>query len=143
MRGMLKPTLDKSLNVLRALLAEYTNAAKTSSPIKTNIQLLSLLRKRIAASRSAAVEFSAANRSDLKDKEEAQITVLEEYAGGVETLGQEEITRVVGESIGKMRTEGHKVDTGTVLKHLLGPGGVLDGKPVEKGEVARVVKGML
>jgi len=89
------------------------------------------------------VEFSAANRSDLKDKEEAQITVLEEYAGGVETLGQEEITRVVGESIGKMRTEGHKVDTGTVLKHLLGPGGVLDGKPVEKGEVARVVKGML
>ena len=135
---------DKRLNVLRALLAEYTNAAKTSSPIKTNIQLLALLRKRIAASRSAAVEFNAANRSDLKDKEEAQITVLEEYAGGVETIGEDEITRVVGEVIGKMRTtEGQKVDTGSVLKSLLGPGGAFDGKPVERGEVARVVKGML
>lgn len=131
------------MNVLKGILAEYINAAKTSSPIKTNIQLLALLRKRIAASKSAAVEFNAANRGDLKDKEEAQINVLEEYAGGVETIGEEEITRIVGESIGKMRTEGQKVDTSTVLKRLLGPGGALDGKPVEKGEVARVVKGML
>ena len=140
---MLKLTLDLSLNVLRALLAEYTNAAKTSSPIKTNIQLLALLRKRTAASRAAAAEFSAANRTDLKDKEEAQIAVLEEYAGGVEIIGEEEITRIVSDAIGKMRTEGQKVDTGTVLKCLLAPGGAFEGKPVEKGEVARVVKGMI
>lgn len=131
------------MNVLRALIAEYTNAAKTSSPIKTNIQLLALLRKRIAASKSAAVEFSAANRSDLKDKEEAQITVLEEYAGGVETMDEADVTRIVGDLLGKMRTAAHRVDIGTVLKTLFGPGGALDGKPVERGEVARVVKGML
>ncbi len=132
-----------SLSVLRALIAEYANAAKTSSPIKTNIQLLALLRKRAATSRSAAIEFSAANRNDLKDKEEAQIAVLEEYAGGVETVGTEEIRRVVGEVIGKMRTEGLKADMGAVLKNLVGPGGAFEGKPVEKGEVARIVKGML
>jgi len=132
-----------SLSVLRALIAEYANAAKTSSPIKTNIQLLALLRKRAATSRSAAIEFSAANRNDLKDKEEAQIAVLEEYAGGVETVGTEEIRRVVGEVIGKMGTEGLKADMGAVLKNLVGPGGAFEGKPVEKGEVARIVKGML
>ena len=37
------------LNVLRALLADVTNSAKTSNPIKTDMQLLSLLRKRAAA----------------------------------------------------------------------------------------------
>lgn len=132
-----------SLNVLRALLAEITNASKTSSPIKTDLQLLSLLRKRAAASRTAVQEFSAANRVDLKDKEEAQVAVLEEYAGEVDTVGEEEITRVVGELIGRMRTDKKKVDLGSVLKALVGPGGGFDGKPVEKAEVAKIVKGML
>lgn len=131
------------MNVLRALLAEYANAAKTSTPIKTNIQLLSLLRKRVAAARAAATEFSAANRNDLKDKEEAQIAVLEEYAGGVKTVGEEEIKTVVGETIAKMRTEGLKLDMGPVLKSLVGPGGALDGRPVEKGEVAKIVRSIL
>lgn len=132
-----------SLNVLRALLAEITNASKTTSPIKTDLQLLSLLRKRVAASRTAAQEFSAANRTDLKDKEDAQVAVLEGYAGEVDTIGEEEITRVVGEVVGKMRTAEKKVDLGSVLKALVGPGGEFDGKPVEKAEVAKIVKGML
>ena len=124
-------------------MAEITNASKTSSPIKTDLQLLSLLRKRVAASRTAAQEFSAANRADLKDKEEAQVAVLEGYAGEVDTVGEEEITRVVGEVIGKMRTDEKKVDSGNVLKALVGPGGEFDGKPVVKADVAKIVKGML
>ncbi|KAI4126783.1 MAG: hypothetical protein LQ347_004833 [Umbilicaria vellea] len=131
------------LDVLRALLAEITNASKTSSPIKTDLQLLSLLRKRAAASRTAAREFSAANRTDLKDKEDAQVAVLEGYAGEVDTIGEEETTRVVGEVIGKMRNDEKKVDLGSVLEALVGPGGEFDGKPVEKAEVAKIVRGML
>jgi len=73
----------------------------------------------------------------------AQVAVLEEYAGGVETVEQEEITRVVGEVIGRMRTGDQKVDLGSVLKAVIGPGGEFDGKSVEKAEVAKVVKGML
>lgn len=132
-----------SLNVLRALLAEITNASKTTSPIKTDLQLLSLLRKRVAASRTAAQQFGAANRTDLKDKEDAQVAILEGYAGEVDTIGEEEITRVAGEVIGKMRTAEKKMDLGSVLKALVGPGGEFDGKPVEKAEVAKIVKGML
>jgi len=131
------------LNVLRAVLAETINASKTSSPIKTDIQLLSLLRKRIAASKSAAEEFSAAKRDDLRDKEQAQVAVMEEYASGVQTVGQDEIAEVAVTIIGKMRTDGQTVSVGNVLKALVGPGGAFEEKPVDKAEVARTVKGML
>lgn len=135
--------MSYSLNVLRALLAEITNASKTSNPIKTDIQLLSLLRKRAAASRSAAQEFSAANRADLSDSELSQVAVLEEYASGVETVGEEEIKKVVAKVIDQMRTKGHAVNAGSLLKALVGPGGEFNGKPVENAEVAKVVKRML
>lgn len=131
------------LNVLRAVLAETTNASKTSSPIRTDMQLLSLLRKRIATSKSAAEEFSAASRDDLRDKELAQVAVMEEYASGVETVGQDEIAEVVARVIGEMRTDGQAVSMGNALKALVGPGGEFEGKPVDKAEVARIVKGML
>ena len=131
------------LNVLRALIAETTNASKTSNPINTDIQILALLRKRAAASKSAAEEFSAANRVDLRDTELSQVAVLEEYASGVATIGEEEIKEIAAKVIGQMRTDGHTVKPGAVLKALVGPGGEFNGKPVENVEVARIVKGML
>ncbi|KAI9839286.1 MAG: hypothetical protein M1819_003281 [Sarea resinae] len=128
------------LNVLRGLLAETTNAAKTSTPFKTDVQLLALLRKRAAASKAAALEFQAAKRDDLKEKEDAQVAVLEEYAGGVETMGVEDIKKSVAEVMEKVKVEGARMDMGGVLKRLVGPGGSLEGKPVERAEVARIVK---
>ena len=130
------------LNVLRSLLAEITNAAKTSSPIKSDMQLLSLLRKRAAASKAAATEFQDAGRADLREKEEAQTSVLEEYAVGVsmDAVGQEEIKRVVAERIQHLKSKGMKLDIGSVTKALLGPGGDFDGKHVERGDVAKEVK---
>ncbi|KAI9821285.1 MAG: hypothetical protein M1827_004021 [Pycnora praestabilis] len=140
MKTAMKEKDTNRLNVLRALIAETANAAKTSSPIKTNIQLLSLLRKRAAASKAASQEFSAANRNDLSDKEDAQVAVLEEYAGGVETIGEDEIRRTVNKVMEGIKGEGAHVDMGGILKKVIGPGGVLDGKPVERAEVARIVK---
>lgn len=130
-------------NVLRNLLAEITNAAKTSSPMKSDMQLLSLLRKRAAASRSAGTEFANAGRSDLKEKEDAQVAVLEEYAGGVQTMSGQEIQNAVTQVVEEMKAQGGKLNMGDVLKKLLAPGGSLDGKPVEKSEVAKVVKEVL
>ncbi|KAK4989378.1 hypothetical protein LTR50_003254 [Elasticomyces elasticus] len=131
------------LNVLRGLLAEVTNAAKTSSPIKSDMQLLSLLRKRSVAAKAAASEFQDAGRPDLKDKEEAQAAVLEGYAGSVETVGQDEIRSTVERVVDAMKGEGSKVHMGDVLKKLLAPDGPFEGKPVEKAEVAKAVKEVL
>ncbi|KAI9710084.1 MAG: hypothetical protein M1820_002886 [Bogoriella megaspora] len=131
------------LNVLRSVLADVTNAAKTSSPIKSDLQLLSVLRKRAAASKAASQEFQDAGRTDLVDRENEQTTVLEEYAGGVQVMGAEEIRKFVDEKITRLRNEGAKVDMGSVTKALLGPGGDFDGASVEKAEVAREVKAAL
>ena len=129
-----------SLNVLRSLLAEVTNAAKTSNPIKTDIQFLHLIRKRTKASKLAVAEFSAANREDLKAKEESQVAVLDEYAGKVDTVGADEMRTAVRETIESLRSEQGKIDIGTVTKKIMTDGGVLEGKPVERGLLAEVIK---
>ncbi|KAH9824504.1 GatB/YqeY domain-containing protein [Teratosphaeria destructans] len=132
------------LSVLRTLLADVTNQAKTSTPIKTDMQLLALLRKRAAASRAASGEFKAAGREDLVEREEGQARIMEDYAGSVETLTEVDVREAVGRVVEEVRAvaEG-KVNMGDVLKRLLGPGGSLDGKPVEKSQVAKVVKEVL
>ncbi|SMQ51186.1 unnamed protein product [Zymoseptoria tritici ST99CH_1A5] len=126
------------LNVLRTILAEVTNSAKSPNPIKSDMQLLSLLRKRAAAAKNAGDEFKAAGREDLVEKEEQQAAVMEEYAGSVETLSEDDIKAAVRGVVDS--AEGDKPNMGVVLKTLLGPGGSLEGKPVDRAVVARLVK---
>ena len=129
--------------MLRGIIAETTNASKTASPFLTDIQLLSLLKKQAAAAKAAAQEFAGARRDDLKIKEEAQVAILEEYASEVETMGEDEMTAVIANVIGKMRTENVTVNAGTVLRAVIGAGGALYDKPVERAEVARIVRSIL
>lgn len=130
------------LNVLRGVIAEVTNSAKTSSPIKTDMQLLSVLKKRVAAAKAAQQEFKAAGRDDLVEKEQQQVDVLDEYADSVETMGVEEIQNAVKAVVdqAKAAAQNAKINMGEVLKKVLGPGGSLEGKPVDRAEVARIVK---
>ena len=104
--------------------------------------MLALLRKNANASKAASEEFRGAGRQDLADKEDLQVKVMEEYAGGVETLGEEAITGVVRDVIESVKKNGGKVAMGDVLKRVFSPE-VLGEKNVEKGEVARIVKGVL
>ncbi|EPS27248.1 hypothetical protein POX_e06223 [Penicillium oxalicum] len=128
------------LNVLRALISETNNAAKTASPIQTDIQLLSLIRKRASAAKEAAEEFAKADRADLKEKEDAQIAILQEYAGHVKTLSTEEVEAVIAREIDAIKEAGKKLEIGQVLKSLFATGGALDGKPADRKEVAGLVK---
>ncbi|RAH42792.1 uncharacterized protein BO66DRAFT_390561 [Aspergillus aculeatinus CBS 121060] len=128
------------LNVVRALISETNNAAKTSSPIQTDIQLLSLIRKRIAASKDAIEEFKVENRPELQELEEKQVTVLEEYGAQVETMSADDIKQVVSQTLSSMKEAGKKVEIGLVLKSLFAAGGALADKPADKSETARIVK---
>lgn len=122
------------------MISETNNAAKTSSPIQTDIQLLSLIRKRAAAAKEAAQQFAEADRPDLKEKEDAQIAILEEYAGHVKTLSVDEVEVIIAKEISAMKEAGKKMEIGQVLKALFAPGGALDGKPADRKEVAGLVK---
>jgi uncharacterized protein YqeY len=90
--------------------------------------------------KEAGREFAEANRDDLKEKVNAEILVLDEYAGKVETTSIEEIQSAVSQTISRLQRDGEKVDVGAVLKSLFAPGGALDGKPAERGQVAKIAK---
>ncbi|KAG9235807.1 Yqey-like protein-domain-containing protein [Amylocarpus encephaloides] len=127
------------LTVLRSLLASTLNASKTSSPITTDLQMLALLKKSISTSKASIVDFSTAKRQDLIEKEEGQIKVLEEYAGGVEVVGIEEIRRVAGSVAEEIGGAGKRVNLGNVLRGVM-EGDRFGGKDVERGEVVKVIK---
>lgn len=140
-QGEQKPTFYYfRLDVLRAVISETNNASKTPSPIQTDIQLLSLIRKRVAASNDAAREFAEAGRPDLKEKQDTQIAILEEYASHVETMSLDEIRTIVSNEVSKLKGDGKKADIGSVLKSLFAPRGALDAKPAERAEVAKITK---
>ena len=94
-------------------------------------------------SQNAAEQCRQANRNDLKEKEEAEIAVIQEYVGQVHTISKEEIQKAAVDTIAVLQSEGKRVDQGNVLKTLFAAGGKLEGKPAEKAEVARVVKSLV
>ena len=105
--------------------------------------MLKIIQKKIKSSREVIVQFEEAKRADLKEKESAQVKVLEEYMKDSGIMSDEDLTIAIQQSIGTMRTEGTKTDKGSVMKHLVGPGGALENQLVDKKEVARIVDGML
>ena len=102
--------------------------------------MLAMLRKRAQSSRVAASEFNANKREDLAEKQEAEIKVLDEYAGQVDTLSEKDVAQAVDDAVRAVEASGAKTNPGLVLKELLKPGGALQGKPVEKSTVADVVR---
>lgn len=131
---------DKTrLSALRSLLSDVTNSSKTQHPITDDLALLSAINQRIASTRQSVEEFGRAGRADLVASEEASLRVLEEYAGCVETMSDEDIREVVLQAIAGLREKGEAVNTGTVMKACLQRGGPFEGRMVTKGSVAKLV----
>jgi len=70
---------------------------------------------------------------------------MEGYAGEVETMGADDIKDAVAKVVEEVKaaTGVGKLNAGEMMKRLLAPGGFLDGKPVDKAELARIVKNVL
>jgi uncharacterized protein YqeY len=135
------------LAVLRSVLSATLNASKTASPIRTDQQLVALLRRQAKTQKLAADEFRGAAREDLAEKEESQIRVLEEYAesSGVQTVSGDELRGIVEAMKADLAAEaitGHKALPES-MKRLFAPGGPLEGKDVAKAEVAGMVKDVI
>ncbi|KUI53861.1 Altered inheritance of mitochondria protein 41, mitochondrial [Cytospora mali] len=132
------------LSVLRSVLAATTNAAKTSAPIQTDVQLVQLLRKTARGNQEAAQEARAAGREDLIEKEETQIKIIDGYIAesGLQTLGKEEMQALVEKTISEAKSEGvdEKRLSGEVMKRLMMKGGPLEGKEVDRNELAQIAK---
>ncbi|CEJ88115.1 hypothetical protein VHEMI04614 [[Torrubiella] hemipterigena] len=129
------------LAVLRAVMAANLNASKTASPIRTDVQLVALMRSIQKGHEESAAEAKTAGREDLVEKETLQIGVLESYLAdsGVQTLGEAEIKAAVEEAIKGASDAGvaGKALVGDVMKRLKS---VFDGKDVDRKAVANLVK---
>lgn len=129
------------LTVLRNVLAATTNAAKTSSPIKTDIQLIMLMRKTAKGNQEALEEAKAANRQDLIEKEEAQLRVIDEYVAGtgVKIVEEDELRAIVEDVV--QRSEGKK--QGDITKELMSKDWAAEGKIVDKGALGKLLQEVL
>ncbi|KAF5009811.1 hypothetical protein FDECE_3987 [Fusarium decemcellulare] len=129
------------LAVLRAIMSANLNASKTSTPIKTDVQLVALIRKIQKSAFDAAAEAKTVGREDLVQKEEEQIKVLEEYIAnsGVQTLSEAELKAMVQDAVEASKAAGvqAKAILGDVMKRL---SGTLEGKDVDRKELAKMVK---
>lgn len=125
------------MNVARGVLAEITNFAKMNKPVTTDAQIVAMLRSRAKLSKSAVADFSSAKRDDLKEMEEAQITVLREYIESVKMVSEEEILNLAAQAVKRLELEGKGIYIGSVIKSLLE---ALDGKTVEMARVSRIVR---
>ena len=105
--------------------------------------MLGILRKKVKSSEAALAEFRAAKREDLAARETAQIAIMDEYLQDSDSMGDEEITKVVQNIIGTLKNEGKTINRGTIMKALVGPGGSLEARSVDKSDVARVVGSIL
>ncbi|KAL1864226.1 hypothetical protein Daus18300_007823 [Diaporthe australafricana] len=132
------------LSVLRTILSATNNAAKTSSPIKTDVQLVQLLRKTARGNQEAAEEARKAGREDLIAKEEAQVKIIDEYIAesGLKTLGKDEMKVLVENIVSEAKNEGvdEKRLSGEVMKRLMAKDGPLEGKEVDRSELAQIAK---
>ncbi|KAM5465670.1 hypothetical protein MauCBS54593_006445 [Microsporum audouinii] len=126
------------LDVLRGIISEVNNAAKTPKPIETDLSLLDILRKRASNLEASWKEYAAAGREDLTAKAEAERKVVEEYAAQVETVSEEAIRTAVEGVIAELRVGSEKMAIGSVMKKVLAAGGPLDGKPASKTVVAKI-----
>ncbi|KAF2437861.1 GatB/YqeY domain-containing protein [Karstenula rhodostoma CBS 690.94] len=133
MRAKDKPRLT----VLRALLAEITNASKTDRPIDQDPALYSLLAKQIKASNAAVEEFVNAKREDLVEKERAQILILEGFLNQIEVVKEETVRQFAEEAVAD--SEG-RVNVGAVIGKVMKK---IGGKPVDKSMVGRVIEEVL
>lgn len=129
------------LAVLRTIMAANLNASKTSSPLKTDVQVVALIRKLQKAGEDAVAEAKAAKRDDLVDKEMQQIGILREYVegSGVVALGEAEIKDLVKKAVEAAKEAGGegKALIGEVMKRL---NGEFEGKDVDRKAVAALVK---
>ncbi|KAH6690380.1 Yqey-like protein-domain-containing protein [Plectosphaerella plurivora] len=131
------------LAVLRAIITTTNNAAKTSSPIATDVQLVALLRKNLRASRDAIAEATQVGRPDLAEKEEAQAKILEEYitSSGVSTVTEAQIVEIIQKDFAEAKadTSDTKGIQGKVMQRVAQS---LKGKDlaISMGEVKNLVQ---
>lgn len=129
MKEAMKSKDTVALTALRALKSAFMLAnTEAGAGDISEAEELKIIQKQVKQRKDSAVVFSEQDREDLATPELAEAAVLEQFLP--EALSEEEIEKVVKETIGKVGAEGMK-DMGKVMgivsKQLAGKA---DGKAI-------------
>ncbi len=129
MKEAMKAKDTVALTALRALKSAFMLAnTETGTGQVTEAEELKIVQKQVKQRKDSAVVFSEQGRDDLAEPELAEAAVLEQFLP--EALSEEEIEKVVKETVAKVGAGGMK-DMGKVMgivsKQLAGKA---DGKTI-------------
>jgi len=116
LKAAMKAKDTVALAVIRALKTAMTNASIEKGGLGTPLdeaEITALIRKQIKQRQDSISQFTAAGRTELADKEQAEVAVLEKYLPA--NLTAEEITAIVEAAIAETGASG-KADMGKVMK---------------------------
>jgi uncharacterized protein YqeY len=114
----MKSGTSLKLNVFRALKNAISNAALQSGNIQAEINdsvVLSIVRKQISQREDSMNQFIAGNRTELAEKEKAEIEVLKTLLPP--ELSEEEVDSFIQKAISELGATSKK-DFGKVLKRV-------------------------
>ncbi|HLT48298.1 MAG TPA: GatB/YqeY domain-containing protein [Rubricoccaceae bacterium] len=129
LRDALRAGEKTRLSAVRMLQAAITEREKSGAGPLTEEDYLAVVQKQAKQRRDAAEQFRAAGRTDLAEREEAELAVVEGYLPA--QLPDEEVERVVREVVERTGATSMK-DMGRVMGEAMGAlRGQADGRRVQ------------
>jgi len=124
------------LGVLRMMMAEFKRIEVDERIELDDERVLAVLDKQVKQRRDASKQYSDADRQDLADQENFEISVIQEYLPAA--LSEDEIKQLLKDAISESGAESMR-DMGKVMA-IVKP--KMQGR-ADMGEVSKLVKGLL
>ena len=116
------------LGVIRMITAAIKQREVDERITLDDAQVLSVLEKMVKQRKESVVQFTAGNRADLVDKENAEISLLQSYLP--QQLHEAELDALIADAIGATGATGIK-DMGKVM-------GIIKGRAQGRADMAVV-----
>jgi len=113
LKQALKEKRTEERNVLRSVMSELKNAQLEKDTFSDE-DAISVLTKLVKQRKQSAGEYREAERTDLAEKEEYEIGIIERYLP--EAMSEEEVEQEVNAVMNEL---GEEADLGTVMKHVM------------------------
>ena len=115
MKAALKAGDSLRLSVIRLARSEVRNVEIAKGTTLTDDEIIEVLTREAKRRREASEQFQNAGRTDLVEKENAELQILSEYLP--EQLGEAEIVGIAQEVISELHATS-KADKGKVMKAM-------------------------
>lgn len=129
MKVAMKAHDQSRLDALR-LMVSSIKYAQVDSPNITDEQIIEVLKKEAKKRRESIVAYKDGNRQELADKEQYELTLIEEYLPKM--MGEDEVRALVKQALETAKPDNFGMAMNAAMKAV--------GKGAEGGTVSKIVK---